>query len=233
MAKLKKKAPHSKRYAELKAKVSPTDTYSLVDAVKLAKETSTVKFDATVEFHARLGIDPKKGDQLIRSTIDLPHGTGRKIRIGAIVPDALAKEVKEAGATLVGGIDLIEEIAKTKKLNFDIMVTTPDMMKEMAKIAKILGPKGLMPNPKTETVTPNPAKIVRELTKGKISFKNDDTANVHVPVGKISFGEEKLLQNLNTFIDGLKKLKPTSSKGVFIRSAYLSTAMGPSIKLSI
>jgi len=233
MPKAKKRAPHSKRYTESKAKISPTNTYTIEEAIKLAMETSTVKFDATVEFHARLGIDPKKGDQLIRSTVDLPHGTGKKIRIGAIVPDAMAKEVKEAGASLVGGIELIDEIAKTKKLNFDIMVTTPDMMKEMAKIAKILGPKGIMPNPKTETVTPNPAKIVRELTKGKISFKNDDTANVHVPIGKISFGEEKLSQNLNTFLEGLKKLKPVSSKGLFIRSAYLSTAMGPSIKLSI
>ena len=233
MPRKKKKAPHSKRFSDIKSKIDQTKTYPIEEAIALAKETSTVKFDATVEFHAHLGIDPKKGDQQIRSTVDLPHGSGKKLKIAAVVPDDKVKEVKEAGAAIVGGTELIDEIDKTKKINFDIIVTTPDMMKDMAKVAKILGPKGLMPNPKTETVTPNPAKIVRELSKGKISFKNDDTSNLHVIIGKVSFPSEHLQQNLATFLEALKKLKPSSSKGIFLQSAFLTTSMGPSIKISV
>jgi len=223
----------SKRFKELRKMVVSTQTYPLADAIALAKKTSLVKFDASVEVHVRLGIDPRKGDQAIRATVALPHGNGKKIRIAAIVPDALQKEVTAAGAVLVGGMDLINQIADTKKIDFDILVTTPDMMKDMAKVAKILGPKGMMPNPKTETVTPNAAKAVAELLKGKVSYKNDDTANVHVAIGKVSFTEKQLEENVRTFIEAINKIKPSSSKGVYIRSMHLTTSMGPSIKFSV
>ncbi len=229
---MKIKKRDSVRLKAAQQTVDANTTYELADAVKLAKATSTVKFDASVEIHARLGIDPKKGDQQIRSTVSLPHGTGKSIRIAAIVPDALQKEVKEAGAAIVGGQELIDEIEKTKKIEFDILVTTPDLMKDLAKIAKILGPKGIMPNPKTDTVTPNPAKAVQQLSKGKVSFKNDATGNVHVAVGKVSFDDKQLIENIQTFIDTLQKVKPATSKGIYIKSLYLATTMGPSIKIS-
>lgn len=229
--KIKKK--DSKRLLEASKLIDAKKTYSLEEAVKLAKETSTVKFDASVEVHARLGIDPKKGDQQIRSTVSLPHGTGKTIKIAAILPEDLHKEAKAAGATLVGGDELIDEIAKTKKVDADVVVTTPDMMKNMAKIAKVLGPKGIMPNPKTDTVTAQPIKQIEQLSKGKVSFKNDATANVHVAVGKVSFTEDQLKANITTFIDALQKAKPTSSKGIYLKSIYLATSMGPSIKISL
>lgn len=229
--KIKKK--DSKRLLEASKLIDSKKTYSLEEAVKLAKETSTVKFDASVEVHARLGIDPKKGDQQIRSTVSLPHGTGKTIKIAAILPEDLHKEAKAAGATLVGGDELIDEIAKTKKIDADVVVTTPDMMKNMAKIAKVLGPKGIMPNPKTDTVTAQPIKQIEQLSKGKVSFKNDATANVHVAVGKVSFTEDQLKANITTFIDALQKAKPTSSKGIYLKSIYLATSMGPSIKISL
>jgi large subunit ribosomal protein L1 len=225
-----KKRP-SKRFLETRSKIEDK-TYELAEAVALAKATSTVKFDASVEVHVRLGIDPKKGDQQLRATVSLPHGTGKEVRIAAIVPDDMHKDAKAAGATLVGGEELIDEIAKTKKIDADVVVTTPDMMKNMAKIAKILGPKGIMPNPKTDTVTSNPVKQIKELSKGKVSYKNDNTANVHVGVGKISFDDKQLIENINAFLDALKKAKPAGVKGVYIKSLHLSTSMGPSIKLT-
>ncbi len=230
---MKIKKRDSKRLIEATKLVDTKKIYTLAEAVKLAKETSTVKFDASVEIHAQLGIDPKKGDQQIRSTVSLPHGTGKTIKIAAILPEDLHKDAKAAGATLVGGDELIDEIAKTKKVDADIVVTTPDMMKNMAKIAKILGPKGIMPNPKTDTVTSQPIKQIEQLSKGKVSFKNDATANVHVAVGKVSFTEGQLTENITTFIDALQKSKPTSSKGIYLKSIYLATSMGPSIKISL
>lgn len=226
-----KKRP-SARYKEATKKVDTSKVYSLADAIKITKETSTVKFDAAVEIHANLGINPKKGDQAVRSTVALPHGNGKKIIIAAVVSDDKQKEVKAAGATIVGGLELVDEIAKTGKINFDILVTTPDLMKDMAKVAKVLGPKGLMPNPKTDTVSPNPAKAVAELVKGKVSFRNDDTSNVHVSIGKISFTEKQLEDNIIAFVDALEKTKPSGIKGVFIKNMYMNATMGPSIRFS-
>jgi large subunit ribosomal protein L1 len=231
VAKPKVHLNRSKRYAEIAGKVDKTKTYTIDEAIALAKETSTVKFDASVEIHIRTGIDVKKSDQQIRTTVQLPHPTGKKLIIWAIVPDDKAKEVKAAGAERVGGKELAEEIESTKKTNFDILVTTPDMMKDLSKIAKILGPKGLMPNPKTETVTPNPAKIVKDLASGKIAFKTDDTANIHVAIGKVSFEPAKLKENIEAFLDAVVKAKPTSVKGNFVLATYLTTSMGPSIKM--
>lgn len=223
----------SKRYQEAASKIDATKTYSLTEALELAKETSTVKFDASVEMHFRLGIDPKKGDQQVRSTVVLPHSSGSTKKIAAFVPDAKEQEAKDAGADIVGGEMLIEEIAKTKKVDFDVAVATPDMMAKIAKVAKILGPRGLMPNPKTDTVSPDVTKMVSELKKGKLAFKNDNTANVHVVIGKQSLDTAKLEENANAIIEAVKRAKPSSSKGIYLKSVYLTTAMGPSIPVTV
>jgi len=223
----------SKRFKEIITKIDKTKVYSPSEAIKLVKETGKLKFDASVEVHANLGIDPKKGDQIVRNSVALPHGTGKSIKVAAFVSDDKAKDAKEAGADLVGADDLIESIKKTNKTDFDIAVTTPDMMPKLAAIAKVLGQKGLMPNPKTGTIGPDIKKIIAELKKGKVSYKNDDTANVHISIGKLSFTDEALVENFQAFLESLKKSKPTTIKGTFIRSLHLSSSMGPSIKVSI
>lgn len=233
MAKKTVQTLHSARYSELKKLVDASKTYTLEEAVALAKQTATTKFDSSVEIHVRLGIDASKGDQQVRATAVLPNGTGKTIRVAAIVSEEKQKEAKEAGATLVGGSELVEEIMKSGKTDFDILITTPDMMKDMAKLAKILGPKGLMPNPKTETVVTNVAKAVKEIAGGKIGFKNDNTGNVHVAVGKSSFDAKKIEENVKAFMDVLQKSKPENSKGVFLKTMFLTTTMGPSIKFSL
>jgi large subunit ribosomal protein L1 len=207
--------------------------YSIAEAVELTKKLSKVKFDASVEVHIRLGIDPKKGDQQIRSTVALPHGTGKTVKVAAFVSPEKEKEVKAAGADYVGGEDLIAEIKKTEKTDFQIAVAEPAMMKVLAPIAKILGTRGLMPSPKNDTVTPNPAKAVEELKKGKVSFKNDDTGNVHVAIGKVSFDSKKLLENYEALVEAIKKAKPSSSKGTYVKNISISSSMGPGIKVTI
>lgn len=223
----------SKRLKDAKAKIDKNQTYEIAEAVKLVKETSKVKFDAAVEVHANLGIDPKKGDQIIRGSVVLPHGTGKTIRLAAFVTDAQAKEAKEAGADVVGGEDLINEIKKTGKTDFDLAVTTPDMMKNLAVIARVLGQKGLMPNPKTGTIGPDLKKMISELKKGKVSYKNDNTSNVHLMIGRVSFDDKNLAENFETFLDSLKKAKPQSMKGTYIKSLNIASSMGPSIKVKI
>lgn len=217
---------------DLNTKVKKNLVYSLDDAIKLAKETSNVKFDASLEVHARLGIDPKKGEQQIRSTVVLPHGTGKTKKLAAFVSPEREKEAKDAGADLIYGEEEIKKIKDTEKIDFEVAVTTPDMMPKLASIAKVLGPKGLMPNPKTDTVSPNLKKIIEELKKGKITFKNDDTGNIHFSIGKVSFSESQLKENLLACLDALKKSKPNSSKGTFIKNLVLKTTMGPAIKIS-
>jgi len=231
MKKKTQQKPHSQRYDELKAKVEKNKIYSIEEAIKLAKETATTKFDASIDLAVRTGIDTKKSDQQIRATVNLPHGTGKKLKIAAIAPPDKQKEAKEAGAHIVGGEELIEKISKTKKIDFDILVTVPEMMKELAKVAKILGPKGLMPNPKTETVNPNLKKTINDLVKGKASFKNDDTGNIHILIGKASFDEQKLIENYKAFMEALNKNKPASFKGILIKNITISSSMGPGIKV--
>ena len=207
-------------------------TYEIKEAVKLVKKMSKAKFDESLEIHFSLNIDPKKGDQQIRSTVSLPHGTGKTVKIAAFVSKEKEDEVKKAGADFVGSEDLIEKIKKTEKTDFQIAVAEPIMMRNLAKIAKILGTRGLMPSPKNETVTPNPAKTVIELKKGKISFKNDDTANIHVVIGKISFSDDKILENYETLLKAIQKLKPASSKGTYIKNISISSSMGKGIKIN-
>jgi large subunit ribosomal protein L1 len=207
-------------------------TYSPEDAVKLAKEMSKEKFDATIEVHINLGIDPKKSDQLVRGTIKLPHSVGKSKKIIAFVGQVKEQEAKDAGAEIVGGEELIAEIAKTQKLDFEVAVATPDMMPKLAKIAKILGPKGLMPNPKTDTVGPDIKKIIGDVKGGKLAFKNDDTANIHQIIGKVSLDTEKLIENLNAFLAVIKKAKPASSKGTYIKKVVICTVMGKAIQVT-
>lgn len=220
-----------KRYQAVKKLVDQDKTYSLSEAVDLIKKTSNVKFDAGVEVHLRLGIDPKKGDQQVRGNITLPHGTGKTKKVMVFTKNV--KEAKEAGADIVGGEDLIKEIKTTGKIEAGIIIATPEMMKDLAQIAKILGPKGLMPSPKSETVTPNIKQAVEQVKKGRVTFKNDDTANLHQLIGKVSFTNEQLLENLEAFLEAVKKNKPTTSKGAFIKNASLCSTMGPGIKIQV
>lgn len=225
--------PRSKRYQELKSQIDVKKAYSAEEAVELVKKTATTKFDSSVEVHVRLGIDPKKGDQQVRGTVALPHGTGKEKRIAVFAANpAAVAAAKEAGANLIGAEELIEEIAKTGKVDFDIAVATPDMMPKLAKVAKILGPKGLMPSPKNETVTPNVAKAVGELKRGRVAFKNDDTANVHLVIGKVSFPKEKLLENYAAFMDTIRRSKPSASKGTYLVVVTLTSTMGPGIRVA-
>lgn len=222
-----------KRLQAANLKVDKNKVYGWDEAIKLVKETSTVKFDAAVEVHANLGIDPKKGEQQIRATVALPHGTGKSkiIAAFALTPER-EKEAKEAGADKVYGEEDIKRIKDTEKIDFEIAVTTPDVMPKLAAVAKVLGPKGLMPNPKTETVGPNLKKMIEELKRGKATFKNDDTSNLHLGIGKVSFTESQLKENLTAFMEALKKAKPATAKGTFIKNLVLCSAMGPAIRIS-
>lgn len=223
----------SKRMHAATAKIEKGKTYSLDEAIRLAKETSRVKFDASVEAHARLGIDIKKTDQQIRATVTLPHGTGKTKKVVAFVGANDEKAAKEGGADFIYGDEDIKKIKDTGKIEFDIAVATPEMMPKLAAAARILGPKGLMPNPKTETVGTDIKKLIEALKKGKAAFKNDDTGNVHVAVGKISFESEKLKENIQAFLESLKKAKPAGTKGIYIKALYLTSSMGPSIKVAV
>lgn len=223
--------PHSKRYRALAGTVDPVMRYPVADAITIAKKTSTVKFDASVELHFHLGIDATKADQGVRGMVKLPHGTGKKLRIAVFARGKAADEAKKAGASVVGAEELVKEIKEKEITDFDIAVATPDMMKTLAPVAKILGQRGLMPSPKNETVNPNPAAVVTDLNTGKIAFRNDTTGNVHVTVGKASFDESALKDNVVTMIEAVNKAKPSDSKGTFLQSVTLTTTMGPSIKV--
>ncbi len=242
---MKNKKVDTKKNKEVKKEETKTDSaeslqdfskisqYKPSEAIAWVKKLHKAKFDASIELHVRLGIDPKKGDQQVRDAVSLPHGTGKTVKVAAFVEPDKEKAVKEAGADYVGGLDLIEEIKKTEKTDFQVAVAEPSMMRELAKIAKILGTRGLMPSPKNQTVTPDPAQAVLDLKKGKISFKNDTTSNLHTVIGKVSFEDEKLLENFNVVIGAIKKAKPASSKGIYLRSISLCSSMGPGVKVSL
>jgi len=219
-----------KKYKAAAALIDPKKTYAAEEAMDLAKKTSTTKFDGTVEVHLRLGIDPKKSDQQVRGTVVLPHGSGKTRKVIAFVSADKEKEAKEAGADVIGTEEMIAEIVKTGKIDFDIAVATPDMMPKMAKVAKILGPKGLMPNPKSDTVGTNVTKMVSELKKGKLAFKADDFGIVHTIIGKVSFDAKSLVENYETLLEAIRKAKPSSSKGVYLKNVTVATTMGPAIR---
>ncbi len=222
----KKKTDNSAIYDRMKA-------YPVSEALAIVRKLSKTKFDPSVEVHFRLGINTKKSDQQVRGAVSLPHGTGKTLKIAAFVSPENEKAVKDAGADFVGGEELIAEIKKTEKTDFQVAVAEVAMMKNLAQIAKILGTRGLMPSPKNDTVTNNPAKAVEELKKGKISFKNDDTGNVHAIVGKLSFSDDKLVENFNSLIETIRKSKPTASKGTFIKNVSISSSMSAGVRVSI
>ena len=220
-----------KKYVEASNKVEKNKTYGVEEAVKLVKETSITKFDSSVEVAMNLNIDTKKSDQQLRGSIVLPNGTGKSKKILVLAKGAAAAEAKEAGADFVGDTDLIDKIANENWFDYDTIVATPEMMPALGKIGKVLGPKGLMPNPKTGTVTTTPAKTVTDIKKGMVEYRADSLGNVHGIIGKVSFDEKALSENLTYFINTIIKSKPTTIKGKFVKSISICTTMGPGIKL--
>jgi len=221
----------SKKYVEAASKVEKTKLYTKEEAIKLVKETSTTKFDSSVELVLRLNLDTKKADQQLRGATVLPNGTGKTKRVLVLAKGSLAKDAKDAGADYVGDIDMIDKISNENWFDFDIMVATPDMMPALGKIGKLLGPKGLMPNPKTGTVTMDVAKTVNEIKKGRVEYRTDSFGNVAVIIGKTSFTEKQLIENLNAFVALIIKLKPATVKGEYIKNVSVSSTMGPGIKI--
>ena len=218
----------SKAYRAAAEKIDRDALYSPLQAVKLAKETSTTKYDATVEVAMRLGVDPRKADQMVRGTVNLPHGTGKTARVIVFATGEKAAEAEAAGADRVGSDDLIADI-QGGFLDFDAAVATPDQMGKVGKIARILGPRGLMPNPKTGTVTADVTKAVSDIKGGKVNFRVDKQANLHLVIGKVSFDESKLVENYGAALDEISRAKPASSKGTYLRKVAVSTTMGPGI----
>ncbi len=223
-------ATRGKKFIESKRKVDTTKRYSLSEAVQLAIESSYAKFNESIDIAVRLGVDPRHADQMVRGTVVLPNGLGKTVRVLVFAKGDKEKEALEAGADYAGGDELVEKI-KNGWLDFDKAVATPDMMGVVGKIGKILGPRGLMPNAKTGTVTFDVAKAVNELKAGKIDFRTEKAGIVHAPMGKVSFGVDKILQNMNAFLETILKLKPSASKGTYVRSIAVSTTMGPGIKV--
>lgn len=221
-----------KKYQEAKKKLSEKEFFSLSEGLKLLKEVTTAKFDESAELHINLNIDPKKADQAIRGTISLPHGSGKKVRIAAVVTDDKVKQAKAAGADEAGLEDLIAEFEKGK-INYDVVVATPDSMKLLGKVAKTLGQKGLMPNPKAGTVTDDVEKTIKELKAGRLEYRNDKDGIIHTVFGKVSFKDEELENNLKAYLRMIRDSKPAAVKGSFIRSITLTTTMGPGIKLDV
>lgn len=219
-----------RRYQEAIKKIDKNKTYSLEDAVELAINTNVSKVDATAEIHVRLGVDPRQADQNIRSTVALPHGTGKKITVAVFAPEDQLGNAKEAGADIVGDDTFLKQLEKGI-INFDILITMPAYMPKLGKFARVLGPKGLMPNPKSGTVANDVAKAVKEAKAGRVEYRLDKQAILHLGFGKVSFGKEKLVENAQAFLEDLKSNKPSSVKGVFIQSIFVSTSHGPSIKV--
>ena len=220
----------SKKYKDISGKLEKGKLYPVEEALEFIVKNKAAKFDESVEVHIRLNVDPKKGEEQARGAVVLPHGTGKVKRI-AVITSTKAKEAKEAGADLIGGEDLIEKI-KSGKIDFDVLIAAPEMMPKLAPVAKILGPKGLMPSTKTETVTEKIKETVGTLKKGKVSFKNDSTSNIHQTIGKVSFGSEKLKENFDAFIEAVKKSKPDVVKGKFITGVSVCSTMGAGIRIS-
>jgi large subunit ribosomal protein L1 len=220
----------SKNIAKARAQVEARP-YSLEDAVPLLKKVQFAKFDETVDLTLRLGVDPRHADQMVRGTVVLPHGLGKTKRVAVIASGDRVREAEAAGADFVGGEDLVERIQKESWTDFDALIATPDMMRSVGRLGKILGPRGLMPNPKTGTVTTDVAGAIREIKAGKVEFRTDKTALIHVPVGKVSFPPEKLVENASTVIQSVVRAKPSAAKGKYIRGITLSSTMGPGIAL--
>ncbi|MFN8006342.1 MAG: 50S ribosomal protein L1 [Terriglobia bacterium] len=219
-----------KRYKKAKSEVQEK-AYRLEEAIPLIKKLATAKFDETVEIAMRLGVDPKHADQMVRGTVVLPHGLGKTKKVCVIAAGEKVKEAEAAGADFAGGEELVAKIQQENWLDFDALIATPDMMKSIGRLGKVLGPKGLMPNPKTGTVTFELAKAIQEIKAGKVEFRVDKTAIIHTPVGKASFSAEKLIDNARTLIESVMKAKPSAAKGKYVKSIYISSTMGPGVSI--
>lgn len=220
-----------KNYIDSKKLIESNKLYDSAEAMALAIETAKSKFDETIELHVKLGVDPRHADQQVRGVVVLPYGTGRTVRVLVIAKGAKADEAAAAGADYVGAEDMIQKITSENWFEFDAVVTTPDMMGLVGRLGKILGPKGLMPNPKSGTVTMDVTRAIHDIKAGKVEYRVDKTAIVHVPIGKKSFGQEKLMDNFNTVMEALVKAKPAAAKGQYLKSVYIASTMGPSVKI--
>ena len=223
---------HGKHYVDSKKLIDRTKLYDSEEALSLCCQTAKAKFDETVELHVRLGVDSRHADQQVRGAVVLPHGTGKDVRVVAIAKGDAAKAAEEAGAMLVGDADLIAKIQNEGFVDFDVLVTTPDMLGQVGRLGKVLGPRGLMPNPKAGTVTPDLGRAVSEAKAGKIEYRLDKANIIHVPIGKASFGADKLGENLSTVMEAIVKAKPAAAKGQYIKSVTVASTMGPGIKLN-
>ena len=223
-------AKPGKKYQAAASKIEDRP-YDLLEAVNTIRDSAFAKFDETVEVHMKLGVDPRHADQMVRGTIVLPHGTGKTMRVAVIAGGEKIKEAEAAGAEIVGGDDLVERIAGGF-LEFDALVATPDMMKGVGRLGKVLGPRGLMPNPKTGTVTFDVTKAIKEIKAGKVEYRVDKTGIIHAGVGKISFGTEKLMENAKALIDAVQKAKPPAAKGKYVKAIHMASTMGPSVTVS-
>ena len=223
----------SKRYVSNLEKLDKNKAYSAIEAVKLVKETSNAKFDSTIEVAMNLNLDTKKNDQQLRGAVVLPNGTGKTKRILVLAKGDQAKAAKEAGADFVGDLDMIQKIEKESWFDYDVIIATPEMMPMLGKIGKLLGPKGLMPNPKTGTVTMDTAKAIEETKKGKVNYRTDSFGNVHGIVGKASFDDAKLVENLKAFVEAIMKVKPSAVKGTYVKNVSISSTMGPGVKIDL
>ena len=223
----------SKRYVSNLEKLDKNKAYSAIEAVKLVKETSNAKFDSTIEVAMNLNLDTKKNDQQLRGAVVLPNGTGKTKRILVLAKGDQAKAAKEAGADFVGDLDMIQKIEKESWFDYDVIIATPEMMPMLGKIGKLLGPKGLMPNPKTCTVTMDTAKAIEETKKGKVNYRTDSFGNVHGIVGKASFDDAKLVENLKAFVEAIMKVKPSTVKGAYVKNVSISSTMGPGVKIDL
>ncbi len=221
-----------KRYSECLKAYDKTKVYEVEEAIDIVLNTSKAKFDETVEFHVRLGVDPKQADQQVRGVIVLPNGTGKQVKVLVIAKGEKADAAQAAGADFVGAEELVMKIQKENWFDFDTVITSPDMMGVVGRIGKLLGPKGLMPNPKSGTVTPDVAKAVKDVKAGKVEYRLDKTAVIHCVIGKKSFGKEKLLENYNALLDAIVKAKPAAAKGTYIKSISLASTMGPGVKVT-
>ncbi len=225
-------AKRGKKYLESKQSYDSTQEYELTDALELVEKSAKANFDETVELHLKLGVDSRHADQQVRGTIVLPHGTGKEQKILAFVKEDRVQEALDAGADYAGGDELADRIQKENWLDFDVVIATPDMMATVGKIGRILGPQGLMPNPKTGTVTMDVAGAIAEIKAGKVEYRTDKANLIHVPTGKVSFGTEKLADNIRALVTAIVKDKPAASKGRYIRSITVTSTMGPGVKLS-
>ena len=221
-----------KKYQDSAKQIDKATLYDAAEAMDLIVKTAPAKFDETVELHVKLGVDSRHADQQVRGAVVLPNGTGKTRRVLVFAKDAKAEEAKEAGADYVGGMDLVEKITKENWFEFDVVVASPDMMGIVGRLGKVLGPKGLMPSPKAGTVTPNVAAAVKEIKAGKVEYRLDKTNIIHCPIGKVSFGTEKLSENMDTLLKAVVKAKPAAAKGQYIRSCTVVSTMGPGVKVS-